>query len=173
MSITKALGEFHADFKGIKKTGVNPHFGSQHFELDEIVRATTPILLKHGLVVTHRVAANECVTTIHYIEDGSTIDSVFPVNTQAQPQQVGSALTYAKRYNLCALLNISEPDDDGNAAQAAQAPSKPLATTEQRSAIQEHKNAGTLDSATVSWLEQNGDRMTQEQADRLLKKVAS
>jgi hypothetical protein len=36
--------------------------------------------------------------------------------TKADPQGLGSCITYARRYQLCAIVGISPEDDDGNAA---------------------------------------------------------
>lgn len=118
MSIHKALAEFHKKFTGSKKTGVNPHFGSLHFTLDDIVRATTPILNECGLYVSHQVE-NGCLVTYVRDVEGDSISSAIPLVASNNPQVTGQNLTYFKRYNLCGLFNIAEEDDDGNAGAAA------------------------------------------------------
>ena len=57
-------------------------------------------------------------TIVSSIEDGSdNLNSQFPLWDTTNPQKVWSAITYAKRYNLCQIFNIvSDRDDDGNAA---------------------------------------------------------
>jgi hypothetical protein len=37
----------------------------------------------------------------------------------AKPQEIGSSITYARRYNIQSLLNLAAEDDDGNAANEA------------------------------------------------------
>ena len=61
-------------------------------------------------------------TSVVDTETDETITSVFPV-FGANPQQIGSSITYARRYNLQALLDLSTDDDDGNSANDA----KPVA----------------------------------------------
>lgn len=56
------------------------------------------------------------------ISDGKeeTRRSPIPVNLNGGSQDNGSALTYAKRYSLCAAFGINaDEDDDGNRAQTA------------------------------------------------------
>jgi hypothetical protein len=48
-----------------------------------------------------------------------------PLKDPTNPQAAGSALTYARRYALCAAIGICPVDDDGNAA----APPRPQTTT--------------------------------------------
>mgnify|MGYP002266858878 CR=1 FL=1 len=40
--------------------------------------------------------------------------------TKNDPQEIGSSLTYNRRYMLAAILGIAQQDDDGNAASVAQ-----------------------------------------------------
>lgn len=117
-SITSALLEFQKKRIKITKGAVNPHFKSKYADLPSIIEAITPALNEIGLTVTHRVVNSELVTTIRIGEDG--IDSCFPL-FGSKPQEFGSSITYAKRYNLGALLNLDiDDDDDGNVANSAQ-----------------------------------------------------
>lgn len=95
----------------VEKDKENPHFGNMYASLDAIVNALTPILKENGLVVTHSIIESILITTIHDVDSDNTISSNFPINT-TEPQKVGSALTYGKRYNLAALFNIVSDDDD-------------------------------------------------------------
>jgi hypothetical protein len=54
---------------------------------------------------------------------GEREDGSYPLPTSGTPQQVGSAITYARRYCLCAVSGVAPEDDDGRAAEeAARAP---------------------------------------------------
>jgi hypothetical protein len=173
MSIHKKLIEFHKKFNGAKKTGVNPHFKSEHFTLDDVVHATTATLNEIGLYVTHYVDGDALVTAI-YDESGESLTSKFPMQLNSNPQAMGSLVTYYKRYNLCALLNIAEADDDGNAAAAA-APK--LITDEQYALINEYANSDgireRLSPAQVKFLDNpdNWKRMTELQAKNAISKL--
>jgi hypothetical protein len=57
-------------------------------------------------------------TTLADSESGESIDSVFPL-FGSKAQEVGSSMTYARRYNIQSLLDLSTDDDDGNSANSS------------------------------------------------------
>jgi hypothetical protein len=60
------------------------------------------------------------VTTVRHIEDDNTYVSKLPILldevSMRNPQKIGSAITYAKRYTLQAVYGLPSEDDDGNEA---------------------------------------------------------
>lgn len=116
-SISSALLEFQKKRIKISKGAVNPHFKSKYADLPSIIEAITPALNEIGLTVTHSVANSELVTSIRI--GSESIESRFPL-FGTKPQEFGSSITYARRYNLGALLNLDiDDDDDGNVANTA------------------------------------------------------
>jgi len=120
-ALVKALAKAQGEFPEIPKDRTNEYFKSKYATLDAVISATRDPLVKNNIAVTHAFTSNEngpCVTTTLRHESGETIESSIPVNAGDKMQALGSAITYAKRYNLCALLNVTaDEDDDGNAAQ--------------------------------------------------------
>ena len=173
VSVHKKLQDFHAKFKGAKKSGINPHFNSEHFTLEDIVHATTPVLNEVGLHVVHYLADGHLITSI-FDEDGLSVASHFALPHTANPQAVGSAITYAKRYNLCALLNIAEADDDGNAA-ATEAVLHPIdvepMTTKQWAELEEWKEAGMFSESVWRRISAAADSMTADQANKIIERA--
>jgi hypothetical protein len=115
--VVTALSLAKAKFKPLKKSGVNPHFKSSYSTLDDIREATNEALIAHGLVLTHHGKVLEdytiLTTALTHRESGSSIESASYVANEA-PQKMGSAMTYARRYNIINLLDlIADPDDDG------------------------------------------------------------
>jgi hypothetical protein len=115
-----------------KLSAVNPHFKNKYSPLDEVLRVLKPIFEK-GWVVQQTVEEN---TETSFLDDAAAttrkfVTSVFSpegelINTvefpffigREDPQGLGSALTYARRYGLCLAFNIAgETDDDAEAAQ--------------------------------------------------------
>jgi hypothetical protein len=115
LALVKAVGEL----SNVAKTAANPYFKSKYAPLDAIIDATRPVLEKHGLAVIQEplfLDGTAGVETIIIHKDGGTKSStlLLPLKDQS-PQGVGSAITYARRYALAAVLGIaSEDDDDGN-----------------------------------------------------------
>jgi hypothetical protein len=120
-SITKlaaALGKFHGAMGKVGKDSVNPHFRNKYASLSNIIEAVTPHLNAAGLTII-QMPTTEGLNTMLLHESGEYISSVSAIAAKdpMNPQAVGSAITYARRYALGSvlLLNIDE-DDDATAA---------------------------------------------------------
>jgi len=105
------------------KSAVNPFFKSMYCPLNATLDAVRPVLAENGLAMLQSTESGAdgmpCVVTRLVHASGEWIESeplrMKPVKDD--PQMYGSALTYARRYSLQALLGITgEADDDGNAA---------------------------------------------------------
>jgi len=114
-ALVAAIGEL----SNVAKTAANPFFKSKYAPLDAIIDATRPILAKHGLAVMQQPlfmegTAGVETTVLHKGGHSTTSTLLLPLKDQS-PQGVGSAITYARRYALAAVLGVaSEDDDDGN-----------------------------------------------------------
>lgn len=135
-ALAAAQGEFtnperNRDVKVTMKAGGSYTFAYATF--DAIIEMVRPPLAKHGLMITQPCSLVEhcaIVTTRLAHKSGQWIedDISWGILENDGPQQLGSILTYLKRYSLVGMLGIaSEEDDDGNAASGNQAESKPRA----------------------------------------------
>lgn len=119
-NISAALVQFQSEVKNPEKKGVNPHFKSKYAELDEIINTIRPTLEKHGLAFIQNPVQSDgqvgvYTVLIHKSGEFIQFDPVMIPLQKATPHQVGSALTYAKRYSLSSALGIAtEEDKDGN-----------------------------------------------------------
>jgi hypothetical protein len=118
-ALSKAQGEFppiprDRTVKVQTKTGGSYTFA--YAPLETIIDKTRPALTGNGLAFTQTFRAGVLVTALLHA-DGGRIESEFPVQFAGQWQEFGSALTYARRYALIAILGVAtEEDDDGNHA---------------------------------------------------------
>jgi hypothetical protein len=119
--IADALSKFQADVQDPAKNSDNPFFKSKYVELDDLLASVRPVLSKHGLAVIQEPSGEEkvCVKTIILHNSGEFIEFepvvLKPVKTD--PQGVGSAITYGRRYALSSILGVAwDADDDGNKA---------------------------------------------------------
>lgn len=118
-ALTKAQGEMPA----VPKDSTNPHFKSKFASLDGIVERTKPVLAKHGLAIvqgTSGESAPGSVTVemmlLHSSGEYLLSNVVMPL-AKNDPQGVGSAITYGRRYLIAAMLSLAaDEDDDGNAS---------------------------------------------------------
>jgi len=120
--ISPALVKVQGELNAVHKDGNNPHFRSKYATLDNIVESTRDTLRKHGLAVvqtfgeTDGTYINLTTTVLH--ESGEWISGVLTMRpTKSDPQSLGGASTYARRYCYSAILGIvTDDDDDGNAS---------------------------------------------------------
>lgn len=118
--LAEALAAFQAEFKNPPKTKVNPFFNSKYVDLGDALDVIRKGLSEKGLSFIQLTSAGEDRVVLHtrlLHVTGQWIEGTYPVTKLAKAQDMGSALTYARRYALFALVGIAgEDDDDGNAA---------------------------------------------------------
>ena len=140
--IDAVLAKAQAEIENPTKDAVNPHFRSKYATLDAGLNIVRSVLSKHGISITQptRVENGVLMVDTRLAYQGQWIASEYPVCPfLVKQQEMGSALTYSRRYSLFSLVGIAgEEDDDGNAANATptQAPkrAKPVAVKETMSA---------------------------------------
>lgn len=117
-ALIKAQGEFRVAVKDAS----NPFFKSKYADLESVVDSVMPALSKYELGFIQPTYADEkgnvFITTRIIHSSGQYIESLYPVlPVKNDPQAWGSAITYARRYSLSAMLGVvTGEDDDGNKA---------------------------------------------------------
>lgn len=116
-AFVKARGEMNATVTKDKKG----NFGD-YATLAALVEASAAPLAKHGLAIIQEASIDEggvTVATWLVHESGSVIEfaPLTMLLTDRKPQAVGSAITYARRYQLASVCGLAPDDDDGQAAQ--------------------------------------------------------
>lgn len=124
-TLLEAILAVQSEVPTLTKDAVNPHFNSRYTPLDTIVETVGPILNKHGLIWMAMPSGSHDEPTLKYqLTHAATKDSIegeMPLLLdKSSAQAMGSALTYTRRYSLCAVLNlVADDDDDGHAAGTA------------------------------------------------------
>lgn len=158
---------------GLKRDTDNPFFKSKYISLGNIVNAIKPVLHENDCYSTHKLDLDEgykpSLTSEICYKDGTILlscKSPLPVKDSNDPQKLGSAITYMRRYNLTALLEIEEDDDDGNDASRGQINLQKLAKVAgedveatQRKAAEDNfnrikndiENCGSVDEMASVW----------------------
>lgn len=100
--------------KVTSKSGASYTF--KYAPLDTIFDAVRKPLAENGLAITQLIDGTDLVTMLLH-SGGATISGRAPLPNHGTVQDLGSAITYLRRYALQAILGIaSEEDDDGNHA---------------------------------------------------------
>ena len=128
-NLKTAMHEFQKLSISASKDGKNPHFKSNYATLESVIEAVNQGN-KFGLYFTqeityvfhaeHAVPVPAVRTTVHHINDDNTYVSECPIILQPaslqNPQKLGAAITYLKRYTLQSVYGLPSEDDDGNLA---------------------------------------------------------
>tara|TARA_R100000773_G_C4215968_1_gene114714 strand:- start:866 stop:1456 length:591 start_codon:yes stop_codon:yes gene_type:complete len=136
-NLVSAFVKAQSEMKHAALDSFNPHYKSRFASLQSVIDAAKPALNANGIAFIQKSIPTEngigVETVLYgYGEEISTGIVEMPAQ-KASPQNVGSALTYAKRYSLAMAVGIAaDEDDDGEAAEPkdaaqAQSPKKPLA----------------------------------------------
>lgn len=171
--LSKAFVKTQKELKQPLKDANNPFFKSKYVPLENVVESITKSASKNGIAFSQFPSQDEngmtTVGTVVMHESGEWIEydpiKIKPVKND--PQAVGSAITYAKRYALSAIFGItSDQDDDGNeATQPAKSKSQPAkkqapktkkdAKTDEANALfAKLKNRGVIDKTIMDYIAQ-------------------
>jgi len=104
------------------KTAKAGAYGYTYADLPAVLEAVQPALHGNGLCITQTVTSDpdgrpHLVTTLHHT-GGETIEGHYPliIPSMDDPQKLGGAVTYARRYSILAMLNLATEDDDAQHA---------------------------------------------------------
>lgn len=147
--LAAALCKAQAKFTNPAKTKI-VHAGQKKYAfapLPEILDQVRPILADNGIAILQMVCHGGIDTRLIH-ESGQSVGAVYPMNAISDPQAMGSAITYARRYALCAMLGIAgDDDDDAIAAEAAEDSAEIARKEAARLKIEEMKAKGKIKSA--------------------------
>lgn len=122
------LAEVKKEVGKVSKNSKNPHFKNTYADLNALIDAVEPILLEKGLLMLQPIQNGNVATIIIDCESSESIESSIALPQLTDPQKLGSAITYFRRYTLQSLLSLMAEDDDGNKASAPT--TKPTITDE-------------------------------------------
>ena len=129
-NFAEAFAKFQADVTDpkmdestdyITKTGKRINF--KYASLKEIMKTVRPVLAKHGISIMQepKMDGNKVsitTTLLHSSGEYITFEPTIMNASSPMAQEIGSAITYGRRYSVSAVLGLgAEDDDDGNAAQ--------------------------------------------------------
>lgn len=160
--LAPALSKLQGAIPPVKRESANPFFKSKYASLETVWEAVRQPLEEHGFSVVQTTEEGDgltvtVVTTLLH-SSGQWIGGKLTLKPQKpDPQGIGSAITYARRYALMSVLGIATEDDDGN--HASQPPRQEKRRRENRQ----------LETQTPS----NGEGLTDKQLYSILSEIES
>ena len=118
--MSESINELAAALSQFQGAAVQPSFNKavnygqtrfRYADLAECQRVTRKPLADAGLAVTQTIEGHYLVTRLMH-KSGQFISSQLPMSAPSKMQELGSMLTYLKRYAYCAILGIAADDDD-------------------------------------------------------------
>jgi len=122
ITLARAMLDFRVNVDSVTKDSTNPFFNSGYTSYNAVRETINPTLDMLGIVVIQAPMILEGIDVLNtkvYMAHNpsdficSNIRLLMPKNDM---QQLGGAITYAKRYSLVSLFGLAEEDDDGNKA---------------------------------------------------------
>lgn len=170
-TFAEAFVKLQAAIKPAIKDATNPAFRSKYADLGAVWEAVKGPLTDNGFSIIQSPNFEGdsmwLTTTILHIS-GEKIEGRYPLRpSKPDPQGYGSALTYARRYSISAMLGvIADDDDDGNAASK---PAPPRAVQQAAALASEPMFDQDPDGQVKAWCEQQKKFITECQATEFLR----
>jgi hypothetical protein len=120
--IAAALAKAQATLSNVSKDKANPFFKSKYADLGSVLDSIRGPLADNDLAIVQTTEYIDgvtllCTALLH--KSGQSICGRYPIiSTKQDPQGYGSAMTYARRYTIMAIVGVAAEDDDANAASA-------------------------------------------------------
>lgn len=114
--LLSALYRAKSEIGAISKDSDNPFFKSKYFDINKLIQHVEPVLANHGLMLLQPLIDGKVSSQIYHVTSGQMIESSIDLPQLSDPQKMGSAITYYRRYTLQSLLSLQAEDDDGNKA---------------------------------------------------------
>ena len=180
--ISAALAKAQGEIQNPTKDSVNPHFRSSYADLSGGINAIRTPLSANGIAFIQPTRLDGdllIVETRLSHSSGQWMESEYPAcRFPLKPQEVGSAITYARRYSLFALVGIAGEDDDGNEANKSETPPRrverrdppPLLSSEDSATVRGEMLASLAEAASsreglLLWAQENSGSKAQLQPD--------
>ena len=118
LKISAAINKAQKEIGSAHKGANNPFFKSKYADLGAVMEACKEALNKNGICVLQPVDSEGMSTFVETVllhESGEWVSSSLRVSCKNpdNPQEMGSAISYARRYSLQSMMFIPAEDDDG------------------------------------------------------------
>lgn len=127
-NINQKLFNLQQEIGTISKDASNPFYKSKYFDINSLIKQLQPLLKKNRLLLLQPIEEDMVYSKIICIDGTGGTVSALKLPDINDPQKLGSAITYYRRYTLASLLGLQAVDDDANIASGKQF-NKPIAQT--------------------------------------------
>ena len=115
-SLNEKLFALQNEIGAISKDAKNPFYKSKYFDINSLIKQLQPLLQKHRLLLLQPIEETLVYSKMICIDSNEFAVSCMKLPDIPDPQKMGSAVTYYRRYTLGSLLGLQSVDDDANLA---------------------------------------------------------
>ena len=160
LTFLQKLHNAKQSIKKIAKNAKNPHFKNNYADINALIEEVEPILLENRLLLLQPIEDGYVYTRIVDIDSGEICESCMKLPEIQDPQKIGSAVTYYRRYTLQSLLSLQAVDDDANLSSEAVKSQKQGLTQERFLKALEGIKNGTVSKQDLSKFELTKEQLT-------------
>lgn len=118
MKLVEKIQEVQKEIPKISKE--KQGYNYKYFDINQILDVLKPVCAKHKVLVTQPMSHIDGKPALKLVvtdlETGETIEDITPLTDNSDPQKMGSAVTYFRRYSLVSFFELEAEDDDGASA---------------------------------------------------------
>lgn len=115
-NINQKLFNLQQEIDTISKDAKNPFYKSKYFDINSLINQLQPYFKKHRLLLLQPIEEDCVYSKIICVDGTGGVISALKLPEINDPQKLGSAITYYRRYTLASLLGLQAVDDDANLA---------------------------------------------------------
>jgi hypothetical protein len=130
LTFLQKLHKAKQSIKKVAKNAKNPHFKNNYADINALIDEVEPVLLENNLLLLQPIEDGFVFSRIVDIDSGEICESCMKLPEILDPQKIGSAITYYRRYTLQSLLSLQAVDDDASLSAEAVKTQKPLLSEE-------------------------------------------
>ena len=116
LNINEKLFNLQQEIGVISKDAKNPFYKSKYFDINSLIKQLNPLLKIYRLLLIQPIEEDAVYTKIICVDGSGAVLSALKLPEINDPQKLGSAITYYRRYTLASLLGLQAVDDDANIA---------------------------------------------------------
>jgi hypothetical protein len=120
MELKQKIASIQHTVEGLSKEANNPFFKSKYVDLNTIIEALRPLEAEQSISITmplSNVAGRPAIRlVVQDLDSDDMTEDIITLPDISDPQKMGSAITYYRRYMLMSFFNIKAEDDDSNFA---------------------------------------------------------
>lgn len=184
-TLAAALAAFQLELPRLpkSKTANAGTYDYGYADLAEASLIILPLLAKHGLSFSSKPTVLDgrpvLISTLRHA-GGDSDEAIWELPPKGSPQQIGSAITYGRRYTLCAMTGVAAGDEDDDGREAEKSESRVGDPTMAQDVLYEQfaeEIANAEDHAVIAEIgervkKSRGGKITQNQYDRLGRQAA-